>query len=173
MTTERTFVPLNIALLTVSDTRTRATDTSGDLLHSLVEEAGHRVMKRAIETDNIYALRARVSGWIADPQVQVIISTGGTGITGRDCTPEAITPLLDKIIDGFGEMFRVLSYDDIGTSTLQSRAFAGLANSTLIFCLPGSNGACRDGWSKLIALQLDSRTTPCNMVELLPRLAEK
>jgi len=173
MTTERAFIPLNIALLTVSDTRTAATDTSGDLLQSLAEETGHHIVARAIETDNIYLLRARLSGWIADPELQVIITTGGTGITGRDCTPEAVQPLLDKTINGFGEMFRVLSYDDIGTSTLQSRAFAGLANGTLIFCLPGSNGACRDGWNKLIAHQLDYRTTPCNMVELMPRLLEK
>jgi molybdenum cofactor biosynthesis protein B len=171
--TDRAFIPLNIAVLTVSDSRTEATDKSGKVLVERLTAAGHNNADKQIEPDDIYALRARVSGWIADDNIQVIITTGGTGITGRDGTPEAITPLLDKIIDGFGEMFRVLSYENIGTSTLQSRCLAGVANGTYIFCLPGSTGACKDGWDKLIASQLDYRTRPCNLVELMPRLLEK
>ncbi len=168
----RDFVPLNIAVLTVSDTRTEETDKSGQLLVDRLEAAGHQLADKAIEPDNIYRIRATVSRWIADPQVQAIITTGGTGITGRDGTPEAVAPLFDKTIDGFGEMFRSLSYQDIGTSTLQSRALAGVANGTYIFSLPGSSGACRDGWDLLISHQLDYRTKPCNLVELLPRLSE-
>jgi len=169
----REFVPLRIALLTVSDTRTAATDTSGALLRERLTDAGHELATQQIDPDDVYRIRATVAGWIADPAVQVVISTGGTGVTGRDGTPEAVTPLLDKIIDGFGEMFRSLSWDDIGTSTLQSRCLAGVANGTYIFCLPGSTGACATGWDQLIAQQLDYRTRPCNLAELLPRLTEK
>jgi molybdenum cofactor biosynthesis protein B len=169
----RELIPLNIALLTVSDSRTADTDKSGDLLADRLSQAGHRLAQRAIEPDDIYRIRATLSAWIVDPAVHAIITTGGTGITGRDGTPEAVAPLLDKVIDGFGEMFRSLSWADIGTSTLQSRALAGVANGTYIFCLPGSRGACADGWDKLIAQQLDYRTRPCNLVELMPRLTEK
>lgn len=170
--TNREFVPLNIAILTVSDSRTEATDTSGRLLVDRLESAGHGLAEKAIEPDDVYRIRATVSRWIADPAVQVIITTGGTGITGRDGTPEAISVLLDKTIDGFGEMFRSLSYQNIGASTLQSRALGGVANATYIFALPGSGGACKDGWDLLISHQLDYRTRPCNLVELLPRLDE-
>ena len=171
-TKNREFVPLNIAVLTVSDSRTEATDTSGRTLVDRLETAGHQLADKAIEPDDIYRIRATVSRWIADPAIQAVITTGGTGITGRDGTPEAIQPLLDKTIDGFGEMFRSLSFQNIGTSTIQSRAVAGVANGTYIFTLPGSNGACRDGWDLLISRQLDYRTEPCNLVELLPRLGE-
>ena len=170
--TNREFIPLNIAVLTVSDSRTEETDTSGRLLIDRLEGAGHRLAEKTIEPDDIYRIRAAVSRWIADPAVQVVITTGGTGITGRDGTPEAINVLLDKTIDGFGEMFRSLSYQNIGTSTLQSRALGGVANATYIFALPGSGGACKDGWDLLISHQLDYRTRPCNLVELLPRLNE-
>jgi len=170
--TEREFVPLNIAVLTVSDTRTRENDKSGDLLAGRLEAAGHRLAARKIRPDDIYQLRATVSAWIADPAIQVVITTGGTGVTGRDGTPEAVAPLLDKVIDGFGEMFRSLSWHDIGTSTLQSRCLAGVANGTYVFCLPGSTGACATGWDELIEKQLDYRTRPCNLAELLPRLTE-
>ena len=139
---------------------------------SLLEKDGHIPFDKQIVRDDRYEIRAMVSKWIADPKVQAIVTTGGTGLTGRDGTPEAIEPLFDKKIDGFGEMFRVLSYDLIGTSTLQSRAVAGTANGTFIFCLPGSTGACKDGWSKLISAQLDYRTRPCNLVEIMPRLME-
>ncbi len=170
---DHAFIPLNIAVLTVSDSRTEQTDKSGPLLVERLTTAGHRLTEKVIEPDNTYRLRATVSRWIADPDVQVVISSGGTGITGRDGTPEAIMPLLDKVIDGFGEMFRILSYNDIDASTMQSRALAGVANGTYIFCLPGSKGACADGWDRLIARQLDYRTRPCNLVELMPRLMEK
>jgi len=170
--TNRQFVPLNIAVLTVSDSRTDDTDTSGRLLVARLEAAGHRLADKVIEPDDVYRIRATVSRWIADPAVQAIVTTGGTGITGRDGTPEAIAPLLDKTIDGFGEMFRSLSYANIGTSTIQSRALAGVANATYVFSLPGSSGACKDGWDLLICHQLDYRTQPCNLVELLPRLDE-
>ncbi|MEJ2694581.1 MAG: molybdenum cofactor biosynthesis protein B [Candidatus Thiodiazotropha sp.] len=173
MSEQRNFIPLNIAVMTVSDTRTEETDKSGNKLKSLLEEAGHILADKVIVPDDIYAIRAELSAWIADPDIQAIITTGGTGLTGRDGTPEAVTPLLDKVIDGFGEMFRVISYDLIGTSTMQSRALAGVANGSYIFCLPGSTGACKDGWSKLISSQLDYRTQPCNLVELMPRLTEK
>lgn len=173
MSQEREFIPLRIAILTVSDSRTEETDRSGAALVKMLGEAGHRLAGKRIVADDIYQIRAVVSGWIADPDVQVVIATGGTGLTGRDGTPEAVMPLLDKIMDGFGEMFRVLSYDIIGTSTMQSRAVAGVANGTFVFCLPGSTGACKDGWNKLIAAQLDYRTTPCNLVELMPRLLEQ
>jgi molybdenum cofactor biosynthesis protein B len=168
----RSFIPLNIAVMTVSDTRTEETDKSGQTLARLLQEAGHRLAGRTIEPDDRYRIRATLSQWIADPEIQVAIATGGTGLTGRDGTPEAVLPLLDKVIDGFGEMFRVISFDIIGTSTLQSRALAGVANGTFIFCLPGSTGACRDGWNRLIRAQLDYRTQPCNLVELMPRLLE-
>jgi molybdenum cofactor biosynthesis protein B len=170
---DREFRPLNIAILTVSDTRTEATDKSGALLKDRLESAGHRLAEKAIEPDDIYRIRAAVSRWIADPDVDVVITTGGTGVTGRDGTPEAVTPLLDKTIDGFGEVFRALSFQDIGTSTLQSRCVAGVANGTYLFSLPGSSNACATGWDKLIASQLDCRTRPCNLVELIPRLLEK
>jgi molybdenum cofactor biosynthesis protein B len=173
MSEQRQFIPLNIAVLTVSDTRTEETDKSGLKLKGLLEEAGHKLADKKIVPDDIYRIREVVSKWIADSDVQVVITTGGTGLTGRDGTPEAVSPLLDKVIDGFGEMFRVLSYETIGTSTLQSRTLAGVANATFIFCLPGSTGACMDGWSKLISAQLDYRTRPCNLVELMPRLHEK
>lgn len=169
---KREFIPLNLAVLTVSDSRTEANDKSGQTLVSLLESDGHQTADKQIVADDRYDIRAMVSKWIADPNIQAIITTGGTGLTGRDGTPEAIAPLFDKVIDGFGEMFRVLSYDLIGTSTLQSRAVAGVANGTFIFCLPGSTGACKDGWSKLISAQLDYRTRPCNLVEIMPRLLE-
>jgi len=170
--TPREFLPLSIAVLTVSDTRTVETDKSGALLIARLEDAGHLLADRALEPDDIYRIRATVSAWIADPVIHAIITTGGTGVTGRDGTPEAIEPLLDKVIEGFGEMFRRLSWDDIGTSTLQSRCLAGVANGTYVFCLPGSTNACALGWDQLIASQLDSRTRPCNLAELMPRLRE-
>lgn len=163
---------IHIALLTVSDSRTVENDTSGDYLAEAAVEAGHRVSARALLPDNKYALRAQVSEWILNDDIQVVITTGGTGFTGRDSTPEAIEPLLDKTMPGFGEMFRLLSYDDIGTSTLQSRVFAGVANGTWIFCLPGSTNACRTGWEKLIRDQLNVDNRPCNLAELFPRLRE-
>jgi len=169
----RTFTPVNIAVLTVSDTRDDSTDKSGRLLVERLSRAGHRCAEKAIVPDDIYAIRAIVSRWIADPEVQTVITTGGTGITGRDGTPEAIQPLLDKVIDGFGEMFRYISHGQIGTSTLQSRALAGVANGTYVFCVPGSSGACATAWDELIAAQLDLRTRPCNLVELMPRLKER
>ncbi|RVU81432.1 molybdenum cofactor biosynthesis protein B [Leucothrix sargassi] len=172
MSTEREFIPLNIAILTVSDSRTEADDKSGQTLVSMLEKDGHKLADKQIVKDDRYDLRATVSQWIADPEINAVITTGGTGLTGRDGTPEALIPLFDKTIDGFGEMFRVLSYDLIATSTLQSRAVAGVANGTFIFCLPGSTGACKDGWLKLISAQLDYRTTPCNLVEIMPRLME-
>jgi len=170
---ERSFVPVDIAVLTVSDTRTFETDKSGALLEKRALAAGHRCADRAIVPDDVYAIRATVSKWIADPGVQVVITTGGTGVTGRDGTPEAVQPLLDKIIDGFGEMFRYISHAQIGTSTLQSRALAGVANGTFVFCVPGSSGACATAWDELIVAQLDYRTRPCNLVELMPRLKER
>lgn len=170
---EKQFIPLAIAVLVISDTRTEADDISGKILVECLAEAGHTLFEKAIVPDNIYQLRAVVSNWIAEDTVNVIISTGGTGVTGRDGTPEAITPLLDKVLDGFGETFRMLSYQDIKTSTIQSRAIAGVANGTYIFCLPGSSGACRTAWNSLIKDQLDFRTRPCNLVQLMPRLMEK
>ncbi len=169
---ERQFIPLNIAVLTVSDTRTEDTDKSGKTLVQRLSDAGHRLAEKAIVPDNVYKIRALIARWIAQDDVQVVITTGGTGITGRDTTPEAVKPLLDKEIAGFGEMFRYLSYEEIKTSTLQSRALAGVANGTIVFCLPGSTGACQTGWDKLIQPQLDYRTRPCNLVELMPRLLE-
>lgn len=169
----REFLPLNIAVLTVSDTRTEATDKSGQLLVARLTAAGHRLAEKRIERDDVYRIRAIVAGWIADAGVDVVITTGGTGLTGRDGTPEAVMPLLDKQIEGFGELFRSLSFEEIGTSTLQSRALAGVANGTYVFCLPGSTGACATGWDRILAKQLDYRTMPCNFVELIPRLTEK
>jgi molybdenum cofactor biosynthesis protein B len=168
----RLFKPLHIAVLTVSDTRNEATDKSGATLVERLRAAGHLLAEKAIVRDDVYAIRAVVSKWIADATVEVVISTGGTGITGRDGTPEAIAVLLDKQIDGFGELFRTISYEEIGPSSLQSRCLAGVANATYIFCLPGSSNACATGWDKLIAPQLDFRTRPCNLAELMPRLKE-
>jgi molybdenum cofactor biosynthesis protein B len=166
------FVSLDLCVLTVSDTRTRENDTSGDFLVSALTEAGHRLHERRIVHDDRYAIRAIVAAWIADAGVHGVLVTGGTGFTGRDSTPEAIMPLLDKEMPGFGEMFRMLSFEEIGTSTLQSRAFAGLSNHTFVFCLPGSTSACRTAWEKLLRAQLDARTRPCNLVGMLPRLGE-
>jgi molybdenum cofactor biosynthesis protein B len=163
---------LRIAVLTVSDTRGAAEDSSGDYLAGELVAAGHALAARALLRDDKYALRAQVSAWIADEEVDGVLVTGGTGFTGRDSTPEALLPLLDKLMDGFGEIFRALSFEDIGSSSLQSRAFAGLANGTFVFCLPGSTSACRLGWEKLIRAQLDARTRPCNLVALRPRLRE-
>lgn len=165
------FQPLKVAVLTVSDTRTLDTDTSGQLLFDQATAAGHQVQDRRLLPDDIYQIRACVSAWIAAPEVQVILITGGTGFTGRDSTPEAISPLLDKMVDGFGELFRHLSWQEIGTSTLQSRALAGLANRTLIVCMPGSTGACRTAWHGILLEQLDSRTRPCNFVQHLAPVA--
>ena len=163
---------LAIALLTVSDTRTLAEDHSGEALVGRLSAAGHRLVDRALVPDDRYRIRAAVSQWIADPAVQVVISSGGTGLTGRDGTPEAVAPLLDKTIEGFGELFRVLSFETIGTSSLQSRCLAGVANGTVIFVLPGSLDAVQTAWDRLIAAQLDATTKPCNLVQLLPRLLE-
>lgn len=173
MSAHKEFIPLNIAVLTISDTRTEADDTSGRTLAERVEKAGHQIFEKKIVADDIYQIRAVVSGWIADNNINAVVTTGGTGVTGRDGTPEAVTPLLDKVLDGFGEVFRMLSYQDIKTSTMQSRALSGVANGTYIFCLPGSSGACRTAWDDLIKEQLDSRTKPCNLVQLMPRLKEK
>lgn len=167
------FIPLNVAVLVVSDTRTAADDVSGKTLAVRATEAGHLVIEKTIVPDNIYQIRAVVSNWIARDEINVVITTGGTGITGRDGTPEAVEPLLDKVLDGFGETFRMLSYQDIKTSTIQSRALAGVANATYLFCLPGSSGACRTAWDLLIKDQLDHRTKPCNLVQLMPRLTER
>ena len=166
------FIALRLCVLTVSDSRTAANDTSGDYLAEALAGAGHVLADRAIVPDNRYLLRARVSHWIADERVDGILVTGGTGFTGRDSTPEALLPLLDKQMPGFGELFRSLSFDEIGTSTLQSRAFAGLANGTFLFALPGSTGACRTAWEQIIRAQLDARTKPCNLANLRPRLRE-
>lgn len=158
------FIPLHVAVLTVSDTRTEKNDRSGDMLASCLEEAGHRVAARRICADDIYAMRAVVSAWIADPEIHAVITTGGTGMTDRDSTPEALLPLFDRVIDGFGELFRHLSLEEVGSSTVQSRCCAGLANRTLVFCLPGSPNACRTGWDGILREQLDSRHRPCNFV---------
>ena len=167
------FLPLNIAVLTVSDTRTIEDDESGDLLVSLLEEGGHRKADRTVVQDDIAVLRARVAAWIAQPDIDVILTTGGTGFTGRDITPEALTPLFEKHIDGFSVVFHMISYEKIKTSTLQSRACAGVANGTYIFCLPGSPNACRDGWNEILKWQLDSRHRPCNFVSIMPRMLER
>lgn len=166
------FVPVNVAVLSVSDSRTMETDTSGAILAERVGAAGHRLARRAIVPDDVSAIRDQVQGWIDDPEVQVVITTGGTGLTGRDVTPEAVTPLFDKQLDGFSVVFHMVSFASVGLSTLQSRACAGIAGETFIFCLPGSNGAVKDGWDKVIAPQLDSRHRPCNFVEIMPRLGE-
>jgi molybdenum cofactor biosynthesis protein B len=173
MTAATEFVPLAIAVLTVSDSRTLENDSSGQYLADAIAEAGHRLAARALLPDNRYRMRAQVAAWIADDAIDGVIVTGGTGFTGRDSTPEAIEPLLDKLMPGFGETFRAVSFDEIGTSTMQSRAFAGLANGTFVFCLPGSTSACRTAWEKLLRAQLDSRTKPCNLATLRPRLKER
>lgn len=172
MSAEIQFIALNIAVLTISDTRTEADDISGKTLTERVEKSGHQVYAKKIVPDDIYQIRAIVCNWIVDEDINVILTTGGTGVTGRDGTPEAVIPLLDKVLDGFGEVFRMLSYQDIKTSTIQSRAISGVANGTYIFCLPGSSGACRTAWDELIKGQLDNRTKPCNLVQLMPRLKE-
>ncbi len=171
--TDRTFKPINIALLTVSDTRTAADDTSGDILAERIKSAGHNLVARAILKDDAGLVADRFDEWIDDPNVDAIISTGGTGLTGRDVTPEAIDRVKEKDIPGFGEVFRYLSLKTIGTSTVQSRACAAVSRGTYIFALPGSNGAVKDGWDGILAEQLDSRNRPCNFVELMPRLREK
>ncbi|WP_386067392.1 molybdenum cofactor biosynthesis protein B [Tahibacter sp. UC22_41] len=166
------FRPLTLCVLTVSDTRTAADDTSGDYLAGALAEAGHVLHERVLTRDDKYRIRAIVANWIADERVHGVLITGGTGFTGRDTTPEAVEPLLDKIMPGFGETFRAVSYEEIGTSTMQSRAFAGLSNNSFVFCLPGSTSACRTAWEKLIRVQLDARTKPCNLAGLMPRLRE-
>ena len=168
----RPFIPVNIAVLTVSDTRTAANDTSGDALAERIANAGHRVASRAIEKDDAGAIERHLRGWIADRQIDVVITTGGTGITGRDVTPEAFDRVLEKRIEGFGELFRMLSYQKIGTSTMQSRALGGVAGGTYLFALPGSTGAVKDAWDDILLAQLDNRHRPCNLVELMPRLQE-
>ncbi len=166
------FLPVNIAVLTVSDTRTEADDKSGRTLAELITRDGHRVAARAIVPDEVAAITAQLRAWIADPAIDVVISTGGTGVTGRDVTPEAFKSIYDKEIEGFGELFRWLSYQKVQTSTIQSRATGGVAGGTYLFALPGSPGACRDGWDDILRWQLDSRHRPCNLVELMPRLME-
>jgi len=168
----RSFIAVPIAVLTVSDSRTESDDKSGDLLVARVTKAGHFLSGREIVKDNIFQIRAIVSRWIANPDIQTVITTGGTGVTGFDGTPDALYPLLEKQLDGFGEIFRAVSFEEIGSSALQSRAMAGVANGTYIFCLPGSPGACATAWDKILKLQLDYRTRPCNLVELMPRLLE-
>ena len=168
----RPFLPVNLAVLTVSDTRTLDTDTSGATLAARVEAAGHRVAVRAIEKDDADAIATLLTRWIDDPAIDVVITTGGTGITGRDVTPEAFDRVLEKRIEGFGELFRMLSYQKIGTSTMQSRAIGGVARGTYLFALPGSTGAVKDGWDGILLSQLDNRHRPCNLVELMPRLQE-
>jgi len=170
---ERPFKPIRIAVLTVSDSRDESTDKSGRLLADRLVKAGHLLAEKAIVPDDVYRIRAIVARWIADPDVDAVITTGGTGVTGRDGTPEAVRPLLDKVIEGFGETFRAISWHQIKTSTLQSRAIAGVANATYVFCVPGSSGACATAWDEIIEAQLDFRTRPCNLVELMPRLLEK
>ncbi|MEO1554001.1 MAG: molybdenum cofactor biosynthesis protein B [Pseudomonadota bacterium] len=169
---DKDFQPVRIALLTVSDTRTAADDTSGDLLAARIEAAGHALADRKLVRDDVDSLQACLKAWIEDAEVDAVISTGGTGLTGRDITPEAAIPLFEKRVDGFETVWHMVSYQSVGLSTLQSRACAGLANGTFIFCLPGSNGACKDGWDKIIRWQLDARHKPCNLVELMPRLME-
>jgi molybdopterin adenylyltransferase len=168
----RTFLPVNIAVLTVSDTRDLASDRSGETLQQRIEAAGHRCAAREIEKDEADRIEAVLRRWIADPAVDCVITTGGTGITGRDVTPEAFARVLEKEIQGFGELFRMLSYAKIGTSTIQSRAIGGVAGGTYLFALPGSTGACKDAWDDILVFQLDSRHRPCNLVELMPRLQE-
>ena len=171
--TKRPFLPVNIAILTVSDTRTRDDDTSGDVLESRITQVGHRLADRTIVKDQTELITAQLRTWISDDGIDAVITTGGTGLTGRDLTPEAFALVCDKEIPGFGEAFRWLSYDKIGTSTIQSRATAGVAKGTYLFALPGSPNACRDGWDGILKDQLDYRHMPCNFVELMPRLMEK
>lgn len=173
MSAAHDFIPLSLCVLTVSDSRTLADDASGDYLVEALQAEGHRLDERALLPDDRYAMRALVSKWIADASVDGILVTGGTGFTGRDSTPEALLPLLDKQMPGFGELFRAISFDEIGSSSLQSRAFAGLANGTFLFALPGSTSACRTAWEKIIRGQLDARTRPCNLATLRPRLKEQ
>ncbi|MGI9355879.1 MAG: molybdenum cofactor biosynthesis protein B [Rhizobiaceae bacterium] len=168
----RPFLPVSIAVLTVSDTRKPADDRSGDVLSEKLQGAGHKLADRTIVTDDIKAIRAQLENWIARDDIDVVITTGGTGLTGRDVTPDALEPLFDKRMDGFSIAFHMLSHEKIGTSTIQSRATAGVANSTFIFCLPGSPGACNDGWDGILKAQLDYRHRPCNFVEIMPRLDE-
>jgi molybdopterin adenylyltransferase len=172
MVDDAPFHPLRVCVMTISDTRTDETDTSGHLLAERVKESGHQLADKAIVPDEVNAIRAVMRKWIADPGVDAVVTTGGTGLTGRDVTPEAVRPLFDKEIEGFNVVWHLVSFQSVGTSTLQSRACAGVANGTFVFCLPGSNGAVKDGWDKLIRWQLDSRHMPCNMVELMPRLME-
>ncbi|HEX8665909.1 MAG TPA: molybdenum cofactor biosynthesis protein B [Beijerinckiaceae bacterium] len=168
----RPFIPLSIAVLTVSDTRSLAEDRSGDTLVQRLEKAGHRLADRAVVTDDVAAIQGKVKAWIEDPDIDVVLTTGGTGFTGRDVTPEAVEPLFDKRMDGFSAVFHRISYDKIGTSTIQSRAIAGLAGETYVFVLPGSPGACKDAWDGILESQLDNRHRPCNFVEIMPRLGE-
>jgi len=168
----RPFIAVRIAVLTVSDTRTPKEDKSGDTLAEMIAAAGHTVAARAIVKDDVETIRAQVRVWIADAAIDVVVSTGGTGFTGRDVTPEAVRPLFEKEIDGFSAIFHMLSYDKVGTSTIQSRACGGLAQGTYIFCLPGSPGACKDAWNGILVHQLDNRHRPCNLVEIMPRLEE-
>ena len=168
----RPFLAVRIAILTMSDTRTLAEDKSGNVLAEMIGEAGHTLADRALVKDDVEAIRARVKAWIDDPQIDVVITTGGTGFTGRDVTPEAVTPLFEKEIDGFSAIFHMLSYQKVETSTIQSRACGGVAHGTYIFCLPGSPGACKDAWHGILKYQLDNRHRPCNFVEIMPRLEE-
>jgi molybdenum cofactor biosynthesis protein B len=168
----RPFIPVRIAILTMSDTRTAAEDKSGDTLAELATAAGHKVAARALLKDDADAIRTQVAAWIADPEIDVVITTGGTGFTGRDVTPEAVKPLFEKEIEGFAILFHQLSLQSVGTSTIQSRACAGVAHGTLVFCLPGSTGACKDAWNGILVWQLDNRHRPCNFVEIMPRLEE-
>jgi molybdenum cofactor biosynthesis protein B len=168
----RPFIPVRIAVLTVSDTRSLKEDTSGDALAGMIAGAGHELAARAIVKDDVEAIQAQVRAWIADPAIDVVIATGGTGFTGRDVTPEAVRPLFEKEIDGFSAIFHMISYEKVGTSTIQSRACGGLAHGTYIFCLPGSPGACKDAWNGILVHQLDNRHRPCNLVEIMPRLEE-
>ncbi len=169
---KRSFIPISIAVLTVSDSRTMADDKSGQILEDRLKNAGHRLAAREIVTDDISAIRRQVQNWVADKNIDAIITTGGTGFTGRDVTPEAVEPLFEKRMDGFSAIFHRISYDKIGTSTLQSRALAGVAGATYIFCLPGSPGACKDAWDGILEQQFDYRHMPCNFVEIMPRLDE-
>ncbi len=169
----RPFIPVNIAVLPVSDTRTQKQDKSGASLEKMLTQAGHKLAERTIVKDDIEAIRAVLRGWIENPDVDVVITTGGTGFTGRDITPEAIRPLFEKEIDGFSTVFHMQSFDKVGTSTIQSRACGGVANGTYIFCVPGSPGACRDAWNGILKYQLDNRHRPCNFVEIMPRLLEQ
>lgn len=168
----RAFIPVRIALLTMSDTRSAEDDKSGNLLVEMITKAGHEVAARALVKDDLMAIRATVEKWIGDPAIDCVITTGGTGFTGRDVTPEAIRPLFEKDIDGFSALFHMISYQKVATSTMQSRACAGVAHGTYIFCLPGSPGACRDAWEGILQYQLDARHRPCNLVEIMPRLEE-